>query len=673
MNGWALSIDFGTSNTAAAHTSAVSGRIETLALTHHGYLLSSSVAIGAGGTVLTGAAAAAEADRNPAVFVPSPKRLVGQVSSVRIGGADIAVEAMISGVLATVLDRALAAHNRQMPSRVVLTHPEAWSPGQIAVLRNAAARAGIDPRIVITVSEPRAAAHHYSRAASTEPGTKLAVFDFGGGTLDVAVLTATGAGTFEVVAARGDNGLGGKNFDARLHRWVEAALADESEAAHALRAAPMHVQRAVDEQVRRAKELLSESPSASISVDTGRYRKTVTITRAEYEELIAGDIDKAAALARTTFTDASVMPGQLAALYLTGGSARTPLVHARIGQLGPIATLDDPKTVVAQGALLAVDRPPVADRVVAPQPAPTWVMQNPVPAPGPAASFVAPEPAAPVPGRRTWPIVVASAAAVAVAIGAAAAVVWSNSGTDTADADAAVTGTLTTTQQLPATDVLQVGTDIAPGEYAVRPLDSSGGYWERLSCLGGATDCILENAVVEGNGYVKVAPDDFALGLRNLQLTPIAGAPTTTTATTTTTTRATPVEANPDDYRSADQTTYYFVSENSRFECAILMRSDPIVGCQGTMPENAPKVAGSGAPDALVPPNSVVMAVAARPEFVSIGDIMFMDPDRLALTLPYGESLIVGPFTCSAAESAGITCGAGKHGFTVSDSDHEIW
>ncbi|NLE78651.1 MAG: Hsp70 family protein [Rhodococcus sp.] len=566
MGGWALSIDFGTSNTAAAHTSAVSGRIETLALTHHGNLLPSSVAVGAAPehAILTGAAAAAEADRNPGAFVASPKRFVGQVPSVRIGEVDVPVEVLISGVLRTVLDRALAAHNRQMPNRVVLTHPEGWSQDQVAVLVNAAARAGIDPRIVVTVSEPRAAAHHYSRAASTEPGTKLAVFDFGGGTLDVAVLTATGSGTFEVVAARGDNGLGGKNFDARLHQWVENTLAsDDPEVARALRSAPMHVQRTVDEQVRRAKELLSESPSASISVDTGRHRHTLTITRAEYDQLISGDIDKAAGLARSTFFDAGVAPGQLAALYLTGGSARTPLVHTRIGQLGPIATLDDPKTVVAQGALLAVDRASAAQRggdtSGGDVPAPTRVLQNPVPPPPvvPPQPVVNPQPivtpqppADPEPqgrGRRTWPIVTTAVAALLIATGAAAAVAWSMSGSDDDQGTVALADVVTTTsttadpvantterqvttapQQLPKTDILRIGTDLAPGEYAVRPLDASGGYWERLSCLDGDFDCILENAVVEGNGYVKVQSGDVALGVRNLLLTPIA-APVTTT------------------------------------------------------------------------------------------------------------------------------------------------
>lgn len=354
MAGWTLSIDFGTSNTAAAHISAISGRIETLPLSHHSNLMSSAVFVESAQTIVTGPAAAAAADRDPSRFVPYPKRLVGVVPTVLMGDEEIRLERLIGAVLAAVLDRARAVHNGEMPATVVLTHPEGWSPQQIAVLTAAAAEAGVDPAAVVTVSEPRAAAHHYTRAAPPEAGTTLAVFDFGGGTVDVAVLTATGDGGFEVAAARGDNTLGGKDFDLRIRRWIEDRLAeDEPEIAEAVRRAPIHVQRSIDEQISAAKELLSETPSATVTIDTGAYRHTMTITRDEFDALITGDVDKAVALTGLVLADARIDdPGGETVLYLTGGSARVPLVHARLAELATIATLDDPKTVVAQGALL---------------------------------------------------------------------------------------------------------------------------------------------------------------------------------------------------------------------------------------------------------------------------------------------------------------------------------
>lgn len=75
-------------------------------------------------------------------------------------------------------------------------------------------------------------------------------------------------------------------------------------------------------------------------------------------------------------------------------------------------------------------------------------------------------------------------------------------------------------QGLPTDGIFKVGVDIAPGEYAVRPARSYGGYWERLSCLTGEFTCLLANDNVMGNSYLTVLPDDVALRVEGLELTP---------------------------------------------------------------------------------------------------------------------------------------------------------
>ena len=57
-----------------------------------------------------------------------------------------------------------------------------------------------------------------------------------------------------------------------------------------------------------------------------------------------------------------------------------------------------------------------------------------------------------------------------------------------------------------------------PGEYALRPTGSLGGYWERLSCLTGDFECITANSIVQGNSYVTVLPGDVALRIEDLEL-----------------------------------------------------------------------------------------------------------------------------------------------------------
>ncbi|MGU3436367.1 Hsp70 family protein [Actinomycetes bacterium M1A6_2h] len=349
---WLLSVDFGTSNTAAAHSAAVSGAVETLSLSHTSNLMSSAVFVDAPDRIAVGDHALNEAQRNPGAFLPSPKRLVGQ-PSIAVNGYMLPTSAPIAAVLRTVLSRATAAHAGQLPQHLVLTHPEAWSPSQVQTLIDAASGV-MHPNSISTISEPRAAAAHYARSNRLADGTRIAVFDFGGGTLDVAVLAKSSDGTFTVLAARGDNGLGGKNLDALIRQWVDHQLdARSPDLVHYLRReAPAGVRQQLDDSIRRAKELLSEAPSATITAAGSGFHETLQLTRDEFDELISAPIDAAVRLTRATFADAGISgPDQISALYLTGGTSRIPLVHRALQQVGPVATLDDPKTVVAQGAL----------------------------------------------------------------------------------------------------------------------------------------------------------------------------------------------------------------------------------------------------------------------------------------------------------------------------------
>ncbi|MGW4480963.1 Hsp70 family protein [Rhodococcus triatomae] len=284
-----------------------------------------------------------------------PKRFIGQ-GVVTLNGYSIPTSVPVAAVLRSALDRAAAAHAGQPPAQLVLTHPEAWSPREVGILLDAAASLGLARGQITTVSEPRAAAQYYSRSTPLPVGARIAVFDFGGGTLDIAVLEADARGGFTVVSARGDNSIGGKNFDALLRRWVDEQLeASNPGLLDYLRtSAPVNVRHALDESIRRAKELLSETPSATITAAGGGFHETLQITRDEFEEIITPALEKAVSLTRSTL-DAAGIGGSsaLTALYLTGGSSRIPFVHERLKDLGPIATLDDPKTVVVQGAVAA--------------------------------------------------------------------------------------------------------------------------------------------------------------------------------------------------------------------------------------------------------------------------------------------------------------------------------
>ena len=440
---WTLAVDFGTSNSAAAHSGATSGGIETLALSHTSNLMPSAVYVaGSGGNIAVGDAAINAAQQNPSGFVASPKRLIGADPTCTVNGQTMPTYVLVSAVIRTIIARGMAAHAGTPPAQVVLTHPEAWAQQQIRVLVDAAATAGIHPARIVTVSEPRAAAAHYSRSHAMQPGARIAVFDFGGGTLDIAVLTVTAPNSFEVIAARGDNGLGGKNLDALVQRWVEERLADRDPdlVTWLRRQASVDVMQSLQDSIRHAKELLSEAPSATITVPTPTGRTTLQITRDEFDELIAPAVGQAMQLTRAALGDAGITHAdQLSALYLTGGASRIPMIQQRLTELGPVATLDDPKTVVAQGALVTAivegaprtnDRPAgvpsASDRMPAP------------PGSGPglnAAKSVAPTPSSS--GGRRWGRIAAIAVGViaVVGIGAGAAALVNSSDDDNPNPD----------------------------------------------------------------------------------------------------------------------------------------------------------------------------------------------------------------------------------------------
>lgn len=154
-----------------------------------------------------------------------------------------------------------------------------------------------------------------------------------------------------------------------------------------------------------------------------------------------------------------------------------------------------------------------------------------------------------------------------------------------------------------------------------------------------------------------------------------SSASTSTSAPVTTTTTTTPAvsPADPDEYAGNTEGVYYFASASGGLGCAILVHTTPLVGCQGDLPPDAPQVPGNGASQALVPANALMLEADGPGEWVSIGDIAFMDLGGAPKTLPYGRTLTVEPFTCAVDETTGITCETDEHGFTVSGTAGEVW
>ncbi|MEJ5928689.1 Hsp70 family protein [Corynebacterium sp. H128] len=348
---WHFALDFGTSNTSAAHTAPMSGSVETVALTHRSNLMPSAVYL-EDGAVLAGDTALLRGRRDASKLLLSPKRYIDH-DHVQLGGHDEDTLKLIAAVIATALDRARSQHAGQDPETVTLTHPEAWSVHSVDQLKNAAQQAGVRAEIIRTISEPRAAAVHYAAQQQVKPGSHVAVFDFGGGTLDIAVLEALNDGNFRVVSAKGDNSLGGRTVDNLMFRWVITQLEhDDPDFADYVRTAPVSVMHSLEEAIREAKEILSDTSSATITVSTPQGERDILITRDEFNGIIQDSVGRGVELTRAALEQAGVDQATTP-IYMTGGSSRIPYVQNRLGEIGTVMTLDDPKTVVSRGALRA--------------------------------------------------------------------------------------------------------------------------------------------------------------------------------------------------------------------------------------------------------------------------------------------------------------------------------
>ncbi|MFI0796911.1 Hsp70 family protein [Micromonospora rubida] len=376
--GFALGVDLGTSNTVAV-LRWPDGRTRPL-LVDGQPVIPSGVYADADGRLHVGRDAQRLAQADPGRYEPNPKRLIDS-PSVPLGDREYAPADLLAAILHAVGQTAVATVGFLPPA--VLTCPASWDDARRQVLAEALLRAGWPQAAEHTLSgptplgtrllrEPVAAARYYAQVLRrpVPVGGSIAVFDLGGGTLDVAVLRNEGADPwgdsgFAVTATGGVPDLGGLDLDAALtsrlgelvsatdpQRWArltQPADAGQWRDLHRLR-----------EGVREAREMLSRAPVAPVVVPGSQ--EVVQLTREDLERVAAPLLARAVAETGRVIAAAGLTPDRLAGLFLVGGPTRMPLVarmlHAELG-VAPIV-LEQPELPVAEGALtdLPAPRPP---------------------------------------------------------------------------------------------------------------------------------------------------------------------------------------------------------------------------------------------------------------------------------------------------------------------------
>ncbi len=399
-SGYLLGIDVGTTRTAAAtcRIGAWPADTEIVNLGDRSSAVPSVLYVGDDGSVVVGEAAERRATSDPDHIVREFKRRIGDPTPVLVSGRPWAPEELAARLVQWVVDR-VAEREGGPAARLAITHPASWGAHKKELLGAALHRHGLP---VTFLAEPQAAALHYAAAERVEAGSTIAVYDFGGGTFDAAVVHKDPQGFSLLGRPEGVERLGGIDLDELVFEHVVAGLPEAFEGLDESDPAVLSAVASVRRECTEAKEALSADTEVSIPVLTPVGQGSVRLHRSEFEAMIRPHVEETVTALRRAVASAGVGADQLTAVLLVGGSSRIPLVAQMVSeQLGrPVAVDADPKNAIAKGATLSLT--PTGISATGPYPpAPRGHGSGPVPVALHGASAAAGAPPSQGPPRQT--------------------------------------------------------------------------------------------------------------------------------------------------------------------------------------------------------------------------------------------------------------------------------
>ncbi|MEU4767557.1 Hsp70 family protein [Actinosynnema sp. NPDC023794] len=356
---YAVGIDLGTTFASAAVSDAAGTRMVPLSPE---MVVPSLAYCTPDGTLLTGTAAE-NAPADPHRLGRGFKRRLGDPTPLLLGGRAYTPTALMAAQLRAVLDQVTDAMGGT-PASIVLTCPAIWGPYRREQFAEVPRLADVTDFHLIT--EPEAAATHYSRERALGDGEVVAVYDLGGGTLDTTVLRMRSGGMDILGTPEGLEHLGGMDLDdalfAHLDERLDGAIGrldptDPAEASALARIRALCVQTKVE---------LSTEPDVALTVPLPSGARELTITRPEFDAVIRPSLELTVGALRRTVASAGLRDDELSAVLLAGGSSQVPLVRQLLSEAfeKPVRVAHHPKFTVALGAAALAARPPADPRPV---------------------------------------------------------------------------------------------------------------------------------------------------------------------------------------------------------------------------------------------------------------------------------------------------------------------
>lgn len=291
----------------------------------------SVVAFTKDGERLVGETAKRQAITNPDRTISSIKREMGSNYKIDIDGKDYTPQD-ISAMILQKLKADAESYLGETVSEAVITVPAYFTDAQRQATKDAGKIAGLEVKRII--NEPTAAALAYGM--DKEHGQhKIMVYDLGGGTFDVSILEV-GDGVFEVLATRGNNKLGGDDFDQRIINYIADNFKKENGVD--LTQDKMSLQR-LKEAAEKAKKELSTTMTTNINLPfisataAGPLHLNMDLTRAKFNELTHDLVEKTTEPVRSAIKDAGINASEIDKVLLVGGSTRIPAVQEAVKQI----------------------------------------------------------------------------------------------------------------------------------------------------------------------------------------------------------------------------------------------------------------------------------------------------------------------------------------------------
>ena len=324
-----IGIDLGTTNSAVA---VMEGGEPVIITNVEGNRTTPSVvAFSKSGERLVGETAKRQAITNAERTITSIKREMGTDYKVKIDNKDYSPEE-ISAMILQKIKSDVESYLGETVSEAVITVPAYFTDSQRQATKDAGKIAGLNVKRII--NEPTAAALAYGMDKDTEQH-KIMVFDLGGGTFDVSILEI-GDGVFEVLSTRGNNRLGGDDFDQALMDYMVAEFKKDNGIDLSKDITAM--QRLKD-AAEKAKKELSTTMVTNVNLpfitalDGTPLHFNLDIKRAKFEELTSNLVDKTLVPVREALSDAGITASDIDKVLLVGGSTRIPAVQEAVKKL----------------------------------------------------------------------------------------------------------------------------------------------------------------------------------------------------------------------------------------------------------------------------------------------------------------------------------------------------